>query len=422
MILNNRFYKNIKYVLQANVIAQASHLLVAPILTRFFSPDDFSVLAVFSAYTAIILSFFTFKFDWLVPNAKSRQQALGLCWLSFFAIILFMLISIIFYHYGSSMVPFIGHNYDIIAPYHLVLILSVITGSVVSIFQGWFVYIADFKDSSNARLVNAVSNNIYRLASGYFQVGASGLLWSTVLGNISAIISQSYAVTRSWYKDLLQLSLSDIFSTFKYFYKEAILSSFTSLANAISLAVLPLLLAAYYSAQEVGWYALVSRLSLAPLGLITSAIMQSFWAEAAILIKEDKPKLRELYLSASCKLALLSLPVVVVCLCAPFYMTFLFGDEWHGAAYVLMALTPMIVAQVIVSPLTHLIVHEKQLWQLVWDIIRTVVTVLLIVTSGYIGVSLVMVVLMVSLFYFLMYGLLFLYNLYLLSIDDLAIV
>jgi O-antigen/teichoic acid export membrane protein len=196
------------------------------------------------------------------------------------------------------------------------------------------------------------------------------------------------------------------------------LSCTSSIANAIGLSIVPLLLASFYSAKEVGWYALVSRLALAPLGLITNAVMQSFWAEAARLVKIDKKKLRDMYLGATLKLGLLSLPVIVLCVAAPLYTAFIFGAEWDGAGYVLAALTPMIVGQVMVAPLTHLIVHEKQKWQLAWDVVRTVIVAGIIVLGPVYNLSMMYVVFMTSAFSFVMYAVLFAINLYYLSTPD----
>ena len=56
--------------------------------------------------------------------------------------------------------------------------------------------------------------------------------------------------------------------------------------------LVPILLIQYFSSTEVGWYSLMQRVAVAPLGIVTTSLGQSFWAEAARLAKEDRNRLR----------------------------------------------------------------------------------------------------------------------------------
>ena len=411
---NSRFQKNFLHILKSNILAQVVQLAAMPVLTRMFGPTSFAVLAVFTAILSIALSFCTLRFDWSVPNAKSERKAFDLILCAIVATVVFGIVFLILHKFAEPMLNQ-WQGYDLVAPYWEVLFCAVVTGAILQIFQGWFVHEADLKKSAQARMMNAISNTGYKLVGGWVLPTPGVLLWSTIFGNLCAIFIQINAVWQSWKALLKTTTRRHLAETFHDFAPEAALSSLVSLANAISLSVVPVLLATFYAPKELGWYALVNRLALTPLGLITSAVMQSFWAEAAKTINSDKRKLRKMYLQSSWRLAVLSVPVIIVCVCAPLYTKAVFGMDWGQAGYLLLASTPMIVGQIIVSPLSHLIVHGKQAWQLVWDIVRFMVLVALIILSANAKQNIYWTVFYVSAFSFLMYGVLFLMNYYFLS-------
>ena len=56
----------------------------------------------------------------------------------------------------------------------------------------------------------------------------------------------------------------------------------------------------------------------------------------------------------------------------------------------------MLVGQVVVSPLSHLVVHRRQHWQAVWDLLRIAALALAIEAAGRAGLGLAATVLALS--------------------------
>ena len=77
---------------------------------------------------------------------------------------------------------------------------------------------------------------------------------------------------------------------------------------------------------------------------------------------------------------------------------------------VLAASVPMLVGQVVVSPLSHLVIHRLQRWQALWDMARLVLLALAIETAGRADAPLAVAVLMLSLVMAAMYAVLFALN------------
>src|SRR5690606_4836704 len=96
------FRKNFVRVAKANVLVQAISLLFAPILSRLYSPADYGVLAVFSSLLGLLAAFATWRFDWSIPNARSRVQAVALLVLGLGALGVISIVAFAALHWGPS--------------------------------------------------------------------------------------------------------------------------------------------------------------------------------------------------------------------------------------------------------------------------------------------------------------------------------
>jgi O-antigen/teichoic acid export membrane protein len=107
---------------------------------------------------------------------------------------------------------------------------------------------------------------------------------------------------------------------------------------------------------------------------VGQAIGQVYVGEAARLIRERPEALPGLFHRLVRRLLLVgAVPVVMVGLVAPPVFARVFGAEWHSAGVYVWWLTPMFVAQIVVSPISQsAALLERQGVQLVADALRTV--------------------------------------------------
>ena len=123
---------------------------------------------------------------------------------------------------------------------------------------------------------------------------------------------------------------------------EATWSTLVSLLNAASFAVVPLLLARHYSPAEVGFYALMQRVALGPVSLVGAAVSQSFWAEAARLVRDDGPALERLYRRQHAAPGRVAPPLAALAAAGPLYVGLIFGIWQRPRPAGCGGLTPML--------------------------------------------------------------------------------
>ena len=168
-----------------------------------------------------------------------------------------------------------------------------------------------------------------------------------------------------------------------------------------------------YTKQEVGWYVLMVAFAFGPVSILATAIAQSFWGEAARLIRNNQiGDLKNLYLRITSRLVFLSLGLIVICVAGPWFVGPLLGEEkWGGAGTVLVMMTPAIVGTFIFSSTNHLVVYGKQKWQLISDLISLVLSLLSIYIAKQNEVNFELTILIYSIVIFFTYIIRFIFHL-----------
>jgi O-antigen/teichoic acid export membrane protein len=393
---SSRFRQNFVTVAKANLLTQVIALLATPILTRLYSPADFGVSALFFLLTSLLLAFSTWRFDWSVPNTESRTQATALLLIGFIALMCFSLITLFVICSFKAYLTF-WKGFLVIGPFLLLLPIAMVGGGMNQLIQAWFIREASLKAVSRTKIVQSITGTGLKVAGGITGLGAFGIIVSSVV-SIWVGIGLLFRFANGLRESVTNISFIKIKADGLQFWQESTLSTLVSIFNIASLTAGPLLFAQYYSTTEVGWYTLMYGLALAPIGMITEAIGQSFWGEAVQLVKIDLKALRALYIRTTKRLMLASLPILIICAAGPLFIGPLLGKtEWEGASFVLPAIIPMVFGSIVFSPTNHLIVFGKQHLQLVGDITRLLLMIIALIIARVAMVNFITAVLLISL-------------------------
>lgn len=402
----SRFGRNFWVVARANVLAQALPLLVAPLLTRLYSPDSFGVLVLFTSVLGIGLAFGTARFEWSIPNARSQTMAVAL--LTWGALTLLACTALVWV-VDIVTSPWSALPGSALAVTGWLLPLALMGAGLQQLLQAWHVRGADLAAVGRAKIGQSIANVVVSLAGAGW--GGIGLLAGSLAGSwvgLGTLWRRAHGLRSGW-RRMRRVHLNLAWAHFR---KEALWSTTAAVLNTISFAVTPLLLARHYGAADVGYYALMQRVALGPVVMLGSAISQSFWVEAARLVRTDPAALESLFRRSSRRLLGLSLPLALVALAGPLYIGPLFGSaQWGDAGWVVAASVPMLIGQAVVSPLSHLIVHRRQRWQALWDVLRILLLVLTIEILGQQQVAFALAVFAVSLVMGVTYVALYVLNL-----------
>ena len=160
--------------------------MILPILSRLYSPIQFGTLALFTSLISLILSFATLRFEWLVPNAKTKVEAAGLILLGVISLIFFAIIlQIIWVKNSEILVNLISknENSDItLDGLNFLINLAIFGGGFLALLKSWYVFLNDLTFVGKSMLIQSTSKSLLSAFLGFFSLSRNGLITSYIAG------------------------------------------------------------------------------------------------------------------------------------------------------------------------------------------------------------------------------------------------
>ncbi len=407
----SRYARNFLHAITANVLAQVMLLAAAPLLSRLYGPEAFGAFGIFTAIVGVGLAVATARLEWLIPNPQSLSQAARLLALGSVATVLSCVaLALAVAWTPRSVLP---DSWQSITEVLWLLPWVLLGSGLQQLLQAWHVRSADLAALSRVKTLQSIAN-IFVALGVVWLFGSSAAQWGLIAGMLFGAWTGALGLWHSAKEingALKRVSIRGLNVIWLRHQGQIGWSTLAAVLNALSLAIVPLLLARHYSVVEVGFYILMQRIAFVPIGLVSSAVRQSFWAEAAQGVRRDPIEVRRLFVSSIRRLSWIAAIVGLVALAGPLYVGPVFGrEQWQGAGWVLAASVPMLIGQIVASPMSHLEVHGKQHWQVAWDALRMVALVIVLEAVGRAAFPLPFAVLAMSLVAGAMYALLLLLN------------
>lgn len=366
-----RFARGVTVVAGGAALGQAVTVLISPILTRLYSPEDFGVFGVYAAILGVITVVASLRYEYAIPlpeEDKTAANILVLC----FALLLGMttLSWFVIQGLGSQIVTWA--NVPGLKSYLWLIPLGVLGAGTYQILNYWAVRKRDFPRIARTRITRGVGRAAVQLGMGFARSGPLGLLLGQLAGEAAGSASLGLA---AWNKDrapFKAVSLQGMRRAGARYKRFPLFASWGSLFDTLGANVPQLLFAAFYGAEVAGWFALGQRVIAAPLNIVVDSVAQVYFGETARLPRDDSRVMRRLFLKLTGRLALIGgLPVAVICALAPWFFTIVFGPAWETAGRYVQILGLMFAVRFAIVPLAHTLnILERQdlflVWQATW--------------------------------------------------------
>jgi len=374
------FRKNFISLLSWSSLSQALSILSLPLISFFFFPHDFGVLAAFISIGALLEAFCSLRLEWQIPNSSNLKEALITALLALIAA--FFLLCLIWP--VLLLLPFrIGDLSPEI--YRQIILLALVNTFVVTFkntLSTLFVYHGNLSRVAQSNMLQSLVNMLLSLLLGYLGGSYLSLIWSYMLANLLAAL-YLFVCTQTEYKQTFQsIRIHDLKATWHILLPKTAVSTSVSVFNSLSYNIIPLLIVSFFGSHIAGLYFMGQKLINAPVGLISHAMSLSFWSEAAKLVKHDPVALRHKYQRLTLKLMYPAFALSICIYLGSFVLPVILGSKWDGISAIVIAFVPMVFGRLVFSSLGHLIVLNKHHYQLYADIFRTILVSLVIVLSA----------------------------------------
>lgn len=342
------FSRGVSVLIGGTASAQLLSVLAIPFITRLYSPDDFGLLAAFTAFLAFFTVLSAARFDLAIPLPESDQDAANLLVLGASTVTFITAICAMVFLLWPSEIAY-AINTPVLEKYLWLIPIAVFFGGMYQLFSKWAV--RDKKFGVIAKTSIAQTASMLTVQLGGYALGSLALLLGHSVGQAAGTSN----LARSALKEPVfkTCSLKEMRSMAVRYKQFPIYSTWTALFNTASLQLAPLIFIALFGASVAGLYALTLRVLTLPTSLIGNAIGSVFLSTAPQAHREGT--LAELVKSLHAKLSLAgAAPLVVLLFFGPDLFALVFGEQWRQAGVYSQWMAPWIYLQFQWSPLSML--------------------------------------------------------------------
>lgn len=397
-ILQNKLLANITVLLSGNVISQIILFISTPYLSRIYNPNDFGVTSIFTSITTILALFTTGRYEFsILTQKKGLNISLSL------VLILSLIVSILF----LILLPFvfkvetINHfiiEHDLNFNYSLIPIFTLIIGWNTG-FQYYIQNKKKYKILSSISIVQTLLNVSLAVLFNYFNSG-HGLIYSLIISQLISVLLFSIYI-KIKYKFNITLSgkqLVDYAKNNINFPKYLLMSDLSIVLNQ---QLTTILFGIMYNIEIVGFISIAIRLLKIPNILFSSSISSVLRIEFVELNSAGNVlQLKSLFNNILKKIIIYTFPIFVIgFFIMPIVITMYFGDTWQVAGRYSQALILMIYFEFISSCINSVFyILERQKMYMRIQIIRVLVSTLVILLFGSMNTDVIYVLYLYSIF------------------------
>jgi O-antigen/teichoic acid export membrane protein len=351
-------------------------ILISPIITRLYTPEDFGRFAIFSSVLGIVGPIASLRYDYAIVLPARESTAEILTIISVYVALCTSLALLVMQLVIAQLASYPTMRSFAVGIMLLITVAMCMTGiyqalSTLSLRHKQYRLIA------KTRVQQGIGTCIIQLIGGLFSLGPIGLALGSISGQSTGASSLfQYA----WKSGRLRKSVTRFRRLNLYALKYSafpLWSSTSSFINAIAMSIPSGAIALIFGPAEGGFFMLSQRVMGAPLSLLGGAVGQVYEAEASAISRQSKRELRSRFWWTARRLGLVGLLCIIpVGLLAGSSIPIIFGKRWGPATPYLLAMSPLFIAQFANSPLSQTLVILRHLrLQFILDVVRLAVMV-----------------------------------------------
>jgi len=317
--------------------AQAINFLAIPVLARLYTPDDFAFWSLCLAGVMLVGSIASFRYELAIMIPTDEREAADVFWLALLIAGAMSLIGggILSLPVSRGILGVAGK----LDSWHAFVLFASSTATLgsMTILINWANRWDLYGLRALAQIVLAAVAVTFQLAWALLGgLGAWGLIWGTVAGQIMAVAVLSAGLLLCRHEPRLPSGLRGISMALRSHYRFPLFSTPLTICGVARDRGTVVILEQHVVRAEIGSYAMIQRLVNFPVGMISGAIRPVLFnrmAREGLAANEER-------IGAILKLLLvLTTPwLAVIMVTADQLMPLLLGERWQGAGDMLRVL------------------------------------------------------------------------------------
>jgi teichuronic acid exporter len=347
--LKSDFIKSVAVLMTGTMAAQMLGYVFAPIITRYYSPEESGELDLFIQMVALGAAFATARYELTLPVAKAHVHSFRLYHIAIRITVLVTIISFLILLYpvftNGASVDYLFYG---LVPVALLLTASSNMGTY------WAIRMKLFSSISFTKVATSISSNLVKVGLGIIGWGYMGL----ILGNIAGLIFGNIWFVRNFFRGQKEFKIRSrsprnfvLAKQYIEFPKVNLPHVVLDLGKGLLVAVF---IMHFYGKGAFGLYGLSFRMLLMPIMLMGQSIGQVFFQKCSEKFNAKEaitPFIRKTMLT----LFLLSIvPFTLIFFFGSDIFAFVFSEDWREAGIYSEIMAPWFVMIFVVSPVSSL--------------------------------------------------------------------
>lgn len=351
------YYKSIGIILTGTVISQVIVLLLTPIFSRLYSPEQTADFSIFFRITLLISTLITARYELAMTLPKHENHAFIL----FKLLIKMMKIGFIVLIPLLLIFFILSHHLEVDFYLYILLPFSILPLCLINVGNSWLTRIGDFQLISKLKITTSLTTNIFNVVMGIIGFNSLGLIISYILGLIipSIIYLQKYFNLKNkyhFYKNPKRII--NISREFIDFPKVNLPHAIMDMAKEVFIVIFILM---YFQKSNLGSYDFSFKILKLPLTIIGYSIGQVYFSKISQL-NNDGESVYVLTKNTCLKLIFISiLPFLSLYLWGEELFVFFFGENWEEAGKYSEILAPWLFLNFVTSPISQLPIVKGKL-------------------------------------------------------------
>lgn len=344
------YKKHVLILIFGRIVAQAVPILLTPLFTRIYSPEEFGVFSVYFTIVSMIALISNFRYSLAIILPVKEDKAKSLVYIaSLFSLGTSILFYIVLLIWGNQILNGIG--VPELVDYKILLSLNIL---IVAIYESLYYFRIrrkDYKLISIAIIVQSIVVVSTRILMGFGGRTNDGLLYAYFLGYI---LSYFILLHKSELIKKIRINWKEIkvvLSRYKNFPRFSLIAdTFSVLGDKAP----NLLLSKLWGSTYVGYMSMSDKILGSPIWFVTSSVGDVFKQEASERIQKEGNCEKIFYKTSKTLFLYGIIPFVLIFLLVPSITPFLLGAEWSEVGQYIRIFSIMFFAKFVVTPVAYI--------------------------------------------------------------------
>jgi O-antigen/teichoic acid export membrane protein len=369
-IFRREFFRNVVTLVSGTTFVQIVAILIYPVLSRLYTPDDFGLFGLYMSIISITAIIATAKYEMAIMLPRKEEDAVNLLGVSIsISVMITLFLMVVIIVFNRPICLFLGN--EALSPWLYFVPLSTL---LVGLFQSFKLYAnrnKRYRLITGANMGQSLTNSAAKLSVGPLVKGPAGLITGTILGQLIGALIFIVPGLRKNRENLALITRSKMTGLSKQYNLFPKFNMFQGVVNNLSAALPIFIFNSFFTAAIAGFFTLGYSIIQRPMNLVASAFYQVL--SQRIIERYNKgqriyPEIKKFLYRL---LQLVTIPFILVAIFAPAIFRVVFGQEWEEAGNYTQIIIPWLFMISLTMPLSFIPdMFRRQKKAMILDVIR----------------------------------------------------